>query len=78
MSLTRWRALLGTELTIALEELSRIHQEGADKRHQHYVGSCSEQYSTIIARITATMDNRTAAWIPFIWTMGERAAGLAD
>jgi hypothetical protein len=29
MSLTRWRDLLGTELTIALEELSKIHKDGA-------------------------------------------------
>ena len=53
MSLTRWRDLLGAELAIALEELSKIHKDGANKRHQHYVESCAEQYWTIIARITA-------------------------
>jgi hypothetical protein len=90
MSLTRWRCLLGTELTISLEELSEIAKDGANKRHQRYVWSCAEQYRTIIARITATIEKRTADWIPLdsidqrtrnvssIWTMGEGAAGLPD
>jgi hypothetical protein len=55
MSFTRWRDLLGTALTIALEELSEIHKNGAQKRHQHYVESCAKQYWTIIARITGTV-----------------------
>jgi hypothetical protein len=53
MSLTKWHDLLGAELAIALEELSKIHKDGANIRHQHYVESCAEQYWTIIARITA-------------------------
>ncbi|MEA3147255.1 MAG: hypothetical protein QOI53_2797 [Verrucomicrobiota bacterium] len=90
MSLTRWRRLLGTELTIALEELSKIAKDGANKRHQRSVWNCAEQYRTIIARITVTMEKRTANWIPLdsndqrtrnvssIWTVSEGAAGLAD
>ncbi len=68
MSLARWRDLLGTELTIALEELSKIHKDGANKRHQHYVESCAEQYWTMIARITGTIGKRRTDcrtdWIP--------------
>ena len=65
MSLTKWRDLLGTELIIALEELAKNHKDGANKRHQHYVENCFEQYWTVIARITGTMGKRTADWIPF-------------
>jgi hypothetical protein len=49
MSFTKWRNLLGTELMIALQELAKIHKDGANKRHQHYVESCAEQYWKIIA-----------------------------
>jgi hypothetical protein len=52
MSLTKWRDLLGTELMIALQELAKIHKNGANKRHQHYVESCAEQYWKTIMRIT--------------------------
>jgi hypothetical protein len=38
MSLTRWRRLLATELTIALEELSKIAKDGANKRHHDMFG----------------------------------------
>jgi hypothetical protein len=58
ISLARWRDLLGTELAIALAELSKIHIEGANKRHEHYVESCAEQYWRIVARTTATMGER--------------------
>jgi hypothetical protein len=90
MSLTSWGDLLGTELTIALEELSKNHKDSANKRHQYYVESCAEQYWTIIARITAMMGKRRADWIspdsndqrtgnvPSVRTMGERSTGLAD
>ena len=56
MSLTRSRDLLRAELTIVLEELSKIHKDDANKRHHHYVESCAEQYWTIIARITDTVE----------------------
>jgi hypothetical protein len=42
ISLTRWRDLLGTELVLALEELSKVRKDGVNKRHQHYVGRCTE------------------------------------
>jgi hypothetical protein len=64
MSLTRCRDLLRTELTIALEELSKIHKDDANEGYQHYVASCPERYWTIIARITATMEKRRTDWIP--------------
>jgi hypothetical protein len=45
MSFMRWRRLLGTELTIALEEVSKLAKDGANKRHQRYVGSCAVKFS---------------------------------
>jgi len=60
MSLTIWHDLLGRELTIALEELSKIHKDGANKRHQHYVESCAQQYWKIVARITGTIWEKEA------------------
>jgi hypothetical protein len=53
ISLRRWHNLLRAELTSALEELSQSKKEGADKRLQHYVQCCAEQYWTIITRISA-------------------------
>jgi hypothetical protein len=60
----RWRDLLGTELILALEELSKVHKDGANKRHQHYVESCAEQYWTVIARITNPVGKRSTDVIP--------------
>ena len=73
MSLTKWRDLLGTELIIALEELAKNHKDGANKRHQHYVENCAQQYWTIIARITGTMGGTRADWIPFGLQPGNKA-----
>jgi hypothetical protein len=56
MSLRRWRGPLRTELKIAFEELSQSRKDSADRRLQHYVECCAEQYWTIIARITGTID----------------------
>jgi hypothetical protein len=60
ISLTKWRALLTRELTITLEESPEIHKDGANKRHQHYVERCAEQYRKIINRITAAIGKRRA------------------
>jgi hypothetical protein len=62
--LRRWRDLLRTELTIAFEELSPSREDAADKRLQHYVECCAEQYWTFIARITATIGEKGADRIP--------------
>lgn len=90
MSLRRWHDLLRTELTIAFVELSQSRKDGADKRLQHYVECCAEQYWTIIARITSTMGKRRAGWFPVdfndqsngkmssIRTLGERLMESAD
>src|ERR1700722_15951784 len=90
MSLTIWHDLLGRQLTIALEELSEIHKDGANKRHQHYVESCAQQYWKIIARITRTIGKRRPDWIPLdfngqrtgkvssIRTIGERTNEIGE
>ena len=57
-SLRRWHNLLRAELTIALAELSQSKKEGADKRLQHYVQCCAEQYWTIITRISAQWEEQ--------------------
>ena len=58
MSLRRWRNLLRAEFTIAIAELSQSKKEGADKRLQHYVQCCAEQYWTIITRINAQWEEQ--------------------
>jgi hypothetical protein len=69
MALTRWRDLLGTELILALEGLSKVRKDSVNKQHQHYVESCAEQYWTIIARITGTIGrtNTEPGNVPSAW-----------
>ena len=78
MLLMKWRDLLGTELIVALEELAKIHEDIANKRHQHYVESCAEQYWTIIARITGTMGKRRTDWIPLGFQRGNRPLDVQE
>jgi hypothetical protein len=73
MSLTKWRDLLGMELIIALEDLAKIHKDGANNRHQHYVESCAEQCWTIIATITGTMGEKRTDWIPLGFQRGNKS-----
>jgi hypothetical protein len=84
LSLRRWRDLLRTELTITLEKPSQSSKDCANKRLQHYLQSCAEQYWIIITRITVMIGKRTAerissdsndqrtGTVSSIWTIGER------
>ena len=56
-SLAKWRDLLGTEMALALEELSQVRKDGVNKRHHHYVESCAEQYWKIRAKVFARRSN---------------------